>query len=376
MAKIRYEGKTFEEVIQAAADEMGLPVELLSFTLVSTGDGGLFGLRARKAAILVDVEESRRKADNNMAAPAETRTCGWTLDPTATAASSARRRPGPNQKPGPRPTPGQRSAPGQESGREPGREPNLAPGPSVSSDDRPLAFPPPPAGRDPAELLSDAKDWPPPFERLDQLPLPLTRLRPGEAETRNPSDAFSRKASAELATIVELMGFEAEVAAKRLGNRLVLELKGPESALLIGPHGQALDALEHLLVKIIANEPDFHDLLLGGEWPLNPDLGHLLPQIVIDAKNFRARRHYEMLAKLRKLLKKALAGHRSLTAGQLSPSDRSLVRQVVEAIPGLELQEIAEPQDSNFLTNLLIVSRLGEQESSSQKPSDTTLQPI
>jgi predicted RNA-binding protein Jag len=368
----KFEGKTPEEALKSASSELGLPLETLAFTLLSTGGGGFLGLGGRKAAVLIDVEASRaraeefRKSDWSVKAEqleADFRrdglagTVGLDLSSDQTPASAQTWKEEPSQGT-PRSHGGEKSSEQLRADAPRGRfEDDFASAPP-SAEASETVFPTPPAGRDPAETLSAAGEWPPPFDGLDGLPLPPTRPGPGETVTENPDDPLSLQAVEELSTIVGLMGFSVRVVAKRLGERLTLELVGPESPLLIGPYGQTLDALEHVLVKIL-----LRDASPNGE--LDPDRTPLassrstLPRIVVDAKNYRARRHYDTLVKLRKLIIKAVEGRRATTIGQLTPSDRRLVRSVASAVPGLEVQELAPLNDFNYLNNMLIVPRAG-----------------
>ena len=48
------------------------------------------------------------------------------------------------------------------------------------------------------------------------------------------------------------MGLEAEVVATEDDERVTLEIKGPETGLVIGKKGQTLDSIQYLVNKIVS----------------------------------------------------------------------------------------------------------------------------
>jgi spoIIIJ-associated protein len=83
--------------------------------------------------------------------------------------------------------------------------------------------------------------------------------------------------------ILNRMGLTADISAVRLGSRLVLNLDGPDKALLIGTRGATLEALQLLAAKIVARQ--------------NPAAGRL----VLDVADYRARRQSHILENLRQV---------------------------------------------------------------------------
>ena len=90
-------------------------------------------------------------------------------------------------------------------------------------------------------------------------------------------DEQVKEASAILAQILELMNEKSEIRRGE-GDResLELEVKGDGSGILIGRHGQTLDALEYLLNRIVARR-----------------IKDAMP-IMLDTESYRARRRQQL----------------------------------------------------------------------------------
>src|SRR3954470_18337721 len=84
----------------------------------------------------------------------------------------------------------------------------------------------------------------------------------------------SEKAADVLRTLLSKMSVEHEVVSSEDEERVTLEVKGPETGLVIGKKGQTLDALQYLVNKIVSLEVDEDE-----SKPIN-----------VDAEGYRARR--------------------------------------------------------------------------------------
>jgi spoIIIJ-associated protein len=95
-------------------------------------------------------------------------------------------------------------------------------------------------------------------------------------------------------------------------------LSGPGSGLVIGRRGQTLDALEHLVGRIVSRDESEHGM-----------------RIALDAEGYR-QRHQESLEDLaRRLADKARTTGRPVTLNPMSPRDRRVVHLAVESEPGV-----------------------------------------
>ncbi len=111
-----------------------------------------------------------------------------------------------------------------------------------------------------------------------------------------------------LREIIELIGIKAHVEAQKREGKIFLEIKGDGSGLIIGKHGQTLDALQYIINKIDANR-----------------YKELKEKIILDTENYRARRVdalQNMALRLREKVKKL---KRAVTIGPLNPQDRRII---------------------------------------------------
>lgn len=112
-----------------------------------------------------------------------------------------------------------------------------------------------------------------------------------------------------LGQALELMGIQASVEAEpgSAPDEVVLQVDGEASAVVIGRHGQALDAIEYIVNRMVARE--------------FPNVGH----IVVDAASYRARRRQSLTDMALRLAEKAKRERRTVTLNPLSPRDRRVV---------------------------------------------------
>jgi spoIIIJ-associated protein len=111
-----------------------------------------------------------------------------------------------------------------------------------------------------------------------------------------------------LGEIIELMGIKAHVEAQRREGKIFLEIKGDGSGLIIGKHGQTLDALQYIMNKIAAHryrEPR--------------------EKVVLDTENYRGRRVEALENMALRMREKARKSRKPVTIGPLNPQDRRII---------------------------------------------------
>ncbi len=103
----------------------------------------------------------------------------------------------------------------------------------------------------------------------------VAHLPPEAAETAAASDASGQAAEARtlVAHVVTTLGVDAEVDAREESEAIVVTCAGPDVGLLIGRHGQTIDAIQYLLNAI--------------GWRA---YGEDRKEVVVDAAGYRARR--------------------------------------------------------------------------------------
>ncbi len=137
-----------------------------------------------------------------------------------------------------------------------------------------------------------------------------------------------RKAGVEVLTeILRLMGVEAEVVVKS-GNapsEFVLDIQGDSTALLIGRRGQTLEALQHIVSRIVAEKS-------------GPDG----PQPVVDAEDYRGRRVRSLEDMALRMGEKAKRSRKTQGIDALSARDRRIVHLALKDDPWLTTKSLGQ----------------------------------
>jgi spoIIIJ-associated protein len=141
---------------------------------------------------------------------------------------------------------------------------------------------------------------------------------PDHAESRATNRPVSREAlgcaTDMLREVLQLMGIEATVTEEpgAVPEDIVLQVDGEASGVVIGRHGQGLDAIEYILNRMVARQFN--------------DSGH----IVVDAASYRARRRQNLVEMARRMADKAKRERRTVTINPLSPRDRRIVHLTLQ----------------------------------------------
>ena len=193
----------------------------------------------------------------------------------------------------------------------------------------PRPRPPLPPRRAPAQPMPSSA-VPRPAASLEPRPLPSTPLRGEDEESsaEEPPPADDRRATVEvkvqmaeaatvLGRILELMGEQALIETVRDDDPELLELniKGDGSGLLIGRHGQTLDALEYMVNRVVARR--FKEAA----------------PISIDTESYRARRRGQLHRLALAKGEEAKREHTAVTLEPMPPRDRRIVHMALKDDP-------------------------------------------
>lgn len=111
-----------------------------------------------------------------------------------------------------------------------------------------------------------------------------------------------------LQEIIALMGIKAHVEAQKREGEIFFDIKGDGSGLIIGKHGQTLDALQYIINKIAASR-----------------YKELKERIILDTENYRARRVEALKNMALRLREKVKKMRKAVTIGPLNPQDRRVI---------------------------------------------------
>ncbi len=120
-----------------------------------------------------------------------------------------------------------------------------------------------------------------------------------------------------LEDLLRLLEVEATVELKEDSERILLQIRGDGSGLLIGRKGQTLDAMEYLINKIVHKEAEDKK------------------RIVVDTENYRFRREDSLVKLAQRLGEKAKRLGRPVTISPMSAHDRRIVHLALQEDKGL-----------------------------------------
>ncbi len=136
-----------------------------------------------------------------------------------------------------------------------------------------------------------------------------------------------------LEDILRLLEIPSNVEGYEESDRILLNIQGDGSGLLIGRKGQTLDALEYLINKIVHREDEQKK------------------RIVIDTENYRARRKESLVNLARRLGEKVKKQGRPVTISPMNPHDRRIIHLALQNDKGLRTRSAG-----NGLFRRLIIS--------------------
>ena len=126
-----------------------------------------------------------------------------------------------------------------------------------------------------------------------------------------------REATSILSQILELMGEKAEIRTAGRGNseEIEVEIKGDGSGILIGRHGQTLDAIEYLVNRILARR-----------------IKDAVP-VTIDTESYRERRRHQLERMALSMGERVKREHVKMALEPMSPRDRRIVHLALKDDP-------------------------------------------
>jgi spoIIIJ-associated protein len=160
----------------------------------------------------------------------------------------------------------------------------------------------------PREVAAAAPAAAVPAPAVTRLPVPPPVQATGPAST---DDGTGERAAKILEEIVRHIGVDARVVVRSAAGHVLLELAGDSSGVLIGRRGQMLDALEHVINRIVGRDEGASRLL-------------------VDSENYRARRRTSLEEMACRMADQAKRKGRPVTMNPMSPHDRRIVHLVLQ----------------------------------------------
>ncbi len=134
------------------------------------------------------------------------------------------------------------------------------------------------------------------------------------------TEEFKERAAQLLREIVRRVRIEAEVTVHPHEEGILLELSGDTSGILIGRHGQMLDALTYIVNRILLRDNEH------------------APRVVIDSNSYRSRRRSALEDLAHRMAEQAKRKGKPVTLNPMPPQDRRIIHLVLQADPSLTTQ--------------------------------------
>lgn len=136
-----------------------------------------------------------------------------------------------------------------------------------------------------------------------------------------------------LNTLISDMGVQAQAKITGIDERLSennktyekdvhIEIEGEGLGMLIGRHGDVLDALQYLSNIVV------------GRYPKRPEK-HEYVRVILDIENYRAKREDTLKALARRVASKVLASGRNFTLEPMSAYERRIIHSEIQQVKGV-----------------------------------------
>ncbi len=147
------------------------------------------------------------------------------------------------------------------------------------------------------------------------------------------SEDITEKACDFLMGVLDRMGIPADIDVKEEGDRIVLEIQTANPDLIIGRKGQVVDALQHLVGKVVFRERS----------------GEKGKPFIVDAGGYRDKHIAKLQALATRMAEKALSTQTVVELSPMSAHDRRIVHMAIAEIPGLSSRSEGEGDDRHIL---------------------------
>ncbi len=120
------------------------------------------------------------------------------------------------------------------------------------------------------------------------------------------------KAKELLEGILQRMSLQCQVTAGETSEKIVLNVEGNDSGLLIGKRGQNIDALQYILNKALNRSENERKM------------------IMVDAEEYRKRREESLLSLAERVRQKVKKTHKAVSLGHMSAHDRRIIHLALQ----------------------------------------------
>jgi len=152
-------------------------------------------------------------------------------------------------------------------------------------------------------------------------------------ETETSANDVAERACDFLMGVLERMGIPADIDVNEAEDKIVLEIQTADPEMVIGRKGQVVDALQHLVSKVVYRER----------------AGEKGKPIIVDAGGYRDKHVLRLEALAQRMSEKALASKEIVELAPMSAHDRRVVHMAIANIPGVSSRSEGEGDDRHIL---------------------------
>lgn len=149
----------------------------------------------------------------------------------------------------------------------------------------------------------------------------------------NSSNDVAERAVDFLMGVLDRMGISADIDVNESEEKIILEIQTADPEVVIGRKGQVVDALQHLVSKVVYRERS----------------GEKGKPIIVDAGGYRDKHVQRLEALAQRMGEKALATQAIVELSPMSAHDRRIVHMAIANIPGLSSRSEGEGDDRHIL---------------------------
>lgn len=151
-------------------------------------------------------------------------------------------------------------------------------------------------------------------------------------EASNSTDVAERAVDF-LMGVLDRMGIAADIDVNESDEKIILEIQTSDPEVVIGRKGQVVDALQHLVSKVVYRERS----------------GEKGKPIIVDAGGYRDKHVQRLEALAQRMGEKALASQTIVELSPMSAHDRRIVHMAIASMPGLSSRSEGEGDDRHIL---------------------------
>ncbi len=160
----------------------------------------------------------------------------------------------------------------------------------------------------------------------------MTEATTATTDTTDTTDVAERACDF-LQGVLERMGIQADIDVNEGEDKIVLEIQTGDPEVVIGRKGQVVDALQHLVSKVVYRER----------------AGEKGKPIVVDSGGYRDKHVLRLQSLAQRMGEKALATQAIVELSPMSAHDRRIVHMAIAEIPGLSSRSEGEGDDRHIL---------------------------